>query len=510
MQSLRNLLCWLFAIVSLMCLQITLSSIPSILHRPYAVLSFRYLLVPMVFSVLTILFGMAWFTVWKGKPSGKWWGIAASLINTVLSFWQIIHFSQSVWGYQGVTLAIGGTGLVAFSWRYEPPNPTARSQESSGIPGDGTTGLINSIAAFVNVALGTAAFFWWVRWANHKHVFRSHNEWYRIALYILVSLVIMTLHELAHTTTGLALGMKLRNFVAGPFQWRIRGGKWQFQFKPSAILSAEGATGVVPVSAGFASWRELSVVAAGPLINLLTGVIALRIAFTAKADSPLQAGGLIALFGASSLAIGAGNLLPLRAGDNYSDGAQIYQLLSDGPWADYHRIIRVVTSSVVTPLRPRDFDIEAIEQTARSFTQGKQALLLRLFAYTHFFDRGRLLEAEKALREAESIYHQSALDIPAELLTVFVFGNAYLRRDAAAAREWWTKMEAEKPTRLNVDYWRAYSALCWVEGNLKQANEAWEKSNTLAQQLPQAGEYEFDRYCCSKLRQALDEAPVAR
>jgi hypothetical protein len=79
-----------------------------------------------------------------------------------------------------------------------------------------------------------------------------------------------------------------------------------------------------------------------------------------------------------------------------------------------------------------------------------------------------------------------------------------------SAHNWWTRMEARKPTRFNVDYWKAYSALCWIEGNRSEANEAWEKSNTLAQQLPKAGEYEFDRYCCSKLRQAMDEVAAPR
>jgi len=61
-----------------------------------------------------------------------------------------------------------------------------------------------------------------------------------------------------------------------------------------------------------------------------------------------------------------------------------------------------------------------------------------------------------------------------------------------------------------VDYWLAASALLWIEGNLKDANESWEKAHALAQQLPQAGAYEFDRYCCSLLRKALDEASAAR
>jgi hypothetical protein len=170
----------------------------------------------------------------------------------------------------------------------------------------------------------------------------------------------------------------------------------------------------------------------------------------------------------------------------------------------------VVGSSLVTPLRPRDYDIEAILRAARGIAQGMHGLLLCLYAYDYFLDQGRILEAGAMLREAESIYPQCAAEVSAELHTVFVFGNAYVRRDASAAREWWARMEAKKPTRFNVDYWRANSALHWIEGDLKRADEAWEKSNALAQQLPKAGAYQFDRYCCWKLRQALDEIPVAR
>ena len=249
-------------------------------------------------------------------------------------------------------------------------------------------------------------------------------------------------------------------------------------------------------------------VAAGPFVNLVTGILALWIALTAQSGSSLQMGGYVALFGAWSLIVGPINLLPFRTTDHFSDGAAIFQSLSNGPWGDYHRVIAVIGSSLVTPVRPRNYDIDAIERAARGIAQGRDGLLLRLYAYEYFLDQESILEAGEMLRQAESLYHQCASDIPAELLTVFVFGSAYVLRDSKGAREWWTRMEAKKPTRLNVDYWRAASALHWIEGDLKEANEEWEKSNALAEQLPKAGAYEFDRYCCGKLRQALDEVPA--
>jgi hypothetical protein len=70
-------------------------------------------------------------------------------------------------------------------------------------------------------------------------------------------------------------------------------------------------------------------------------------------------------------------------------------------------------------------------------------------------------------------------------------------------------MKAKKPTHFGVDYWLAQSALLWTENRLEEARDAWSKGNVLAQQLPAAGAYEFDRYRSTLLHQVLDAAPSA-
>jgi len=195
-------------------------------------------------------------------------------------------------------------------------------------------------------------------------------------------------------------------------------------------------------------------------------------------------------------------------GDIYSDGAQIYQLLSNGPWADLHRAFAVAGSSLVTAVRPRDYDIEAILRAAATINEGFQGLVLRLLASDYYLDHGRIHESAVCLNEAGLIYNQSSPAVPADLLTVFVFGAAYLCRNSASAREWWTDMEAKKPTRFNTDYWRAASALHWMEGDLKEANECWAKAQSQAQDLPKFGAYDFERDRCSLLKKAMDEASV--
>ena len=165
---------------------------------------------------------------------------------------------------------------------------------------------------------------------------------------------------------------------------------------------------------------------------------------------------------------------------------------------------------MVSPVRPRDYDIEAIHRAAHTIAQGRQGLLLHLLAHSHFIDQANVTSAGEELLQAASIYNTSASDAPAEFVSCFVFGSAYIWRDADTSRQWWAHLEAKKPTH-NSDFWLSYSALRWVEGDLKEAGESLEKARALAQQLPKAGAYEFERYRCSLLQQVLKDisAPIA-
>jgi peptidase M50-like protein len=508
MHTLRKYLSWSFAFTSLVCLQVAFSITLRTIPQPH---TFRLLLLvaPLMMIAFAAVFGLAWWTEFKGKPSARGWGIAASLINIQVSLFPIIFPPHSVWNIFLPILGLGVAGLLAFSRRLDPSDSIATTHENLGIPGDGTINLVNRTIQFLMLLALVGAYFWWIGWLRAKGVSTTPGNWYPTLVAVLLGLVIVALHEGGHTAVGVLLGMKLRAFIIGPFQWRICDGRWEFQFEPKQILTPGGVTGVVPTVTNFPRWAHLCMLAAGVFANVFTGVLALWAAYAADGNSPVQAGGFLALFGAWNLVIGAMNLVPFRTKDNYSDGAQIYQVLSNGPWGDFHRLMLVGGSSLVTPLRPRNYDIEAIHRAGRTINQGRPALLLRLLAYNHFLDQDRIPEAAEALGEAGLIYNQSASDVPAELFTAFVFGSAYIWRDAGLARQWWTQMEARKPTRFNVDYWFAASALHWIEGNLKDANESWERANTLAQPPPKVGAYDFDRHCCSLLRKALDQGSAA-
>jgi hypothetical protein len=466
------------------------------------------LVLPFVFPLFAIVFGIACWTSFKAKPSARVWGIIASLINIQTALFPLLLPPHSFWNAFLPILGIGIAGVVAFARQVEPAATASEIHESPAIQGDGTNNIVNQAIPLVVLCGGGAAFWWWLKWIRMKEIFIPHSSSYLIIVCMLLGMLIVTFHEFGHAAVGMALGMKLRALMVGPFYWRIRDGKWEFQFEPLQIFAERGATGVVPARRDFPRLSYLCMLLGGIFVNSVTGIIALLLGSTAEPDSPLQAGGFLVLFGAWSLLSALLNLIPFRTQHNYSDGAQIRQQLSNGPWADLHRVFNVAGASLVTQLRPRDYDAEAILRAGHTINQGAQGLILRLLAYSYFLDQEKVLEAAEALREAGLIYERSASEVPAELLTAFIFGSAYLDHDANTARQWWTRMEAKKKVRFDVDYWLAASALQWVEGKHQEAMKAWEKANSLAQQLPRFGGYEFERDRCSMLRRALDEVPV--
>jgi hypothetical protein len=492
------------------------SSTPSAIHHNKPVSIFQVVLLITIFvSPLFVAFlnGMAWRTVKKGKSSARGWAIAASL-SLILSSILVLVPGFFAWKYTPIEfliglfvigaamMAVGISGLVAFARRNSMAQPVIAAKPPR-IAGDGTSRLLEILAFLVGIIGVYNGITWWLRWGSANGLPVDYGILYFVQIAAAL-LITTTVHEFGHATVGLALGMKLRSFIVGPFQWRIRDGRWKFQFLPAKFFSAGGATALVPTDPHQSRWKEVSMIAAGPLASLLAGLTAMAAALMAKGQPYEQCWELLALIATFGLVGFAMNLMPVRPESLYSDGARIYQLLRGGPWADYYRVIYLVGSTVVTPLRPRDYDIEAIKRAEQSFTKGHQALMLRLFASSYFLDRGMIPEASQEVAEAETIYHDSALDIPAELCMAFVYRIAFLRRDAASARQWWERMEAKKPTHFGVDYWLAQSALFWIEGRREEARAAWNKGNVLAQQLPVAGDCEFDRYRSALLHDCIE------
>jgi hypothetical protein len=65
---------------------------------------------------LVIVYAMAWWTTWKGRPAARAWGISASLANLSISLYMLHgahrRFAEVSWEM----LAVSAFSLVAYSW----------------------------------------------------------------------------------------------------------------------------------------------------------------------------------------------------------------------------------------------------------------------------------------------------------------------------------------------------------------------------------------------------------
>jgi hypothetical protein len=150
MQALRKNLCWVFVLTSIICAGIVVQSVLEEINRYYASPPLLTLLVPTLFSVLAIVFGLAWWTIWKVRPSARGWGIAASLINVLVSLVPLALSSHTVWRCSGATLPIGIAGLIAYTRRCEEP-PFA-ANDSGAVRAPAKRKGLGSIAALLACA----------------------------------------------------------------------------------------------------------------------------------------------------------------------------------------------------------------------------------------------------------------------------------------------------------------------------------------------------------------------
>jgi hypothetical protein len=114
--DLRKFLGWIFAATALLYLLIYLPSNRYVIFHPlYAFLPPRQLIYVPFFVLVCIVSGVAWWTVWKDKPSARGWGVAASAVHILVFLRPVLFFPGSVWWHHMGALWVGIVGLAVFS-----------------------------------------------------------------------------------------------------------------------------------------------------------------------------------------------------------------------------------------------------------------------------------------------------------------------------------------------------------------------------------------------------------
>jgi Zn-dependent protease len=450
------------------------------------------------YGTLATIFSMTWWTLGQGKPSARAWAIASSV--AVLPFFLFGNLAM-------VSSGLGVLGLVVFR-RRQTVAEISRRTSTQRLAGDGTNGVLDWLATalmYGGVLLGGSV---WSHWAE-KHGLPADKNFVVSALMVEAAALLATaLHELGHALTALTLKMKVRQFLCGPLEWRRRASKWDFRFHPAGLLSFPGAVGVAPVNLKDLKLRRIAVCAAGPLVSLVLAVVTAGATFAAKGHQWEPYWHFLAYLSTFSLLGFIVNLIPIQPDGQYSDGARIYQMMAGTPGAKLELAYAMISSTMVSSIRPKDLDVQTIENIAALRKSGKDALVLEITACTHYFDSGQIQEALKTLDRAEAIYRDSESVLPADFRIMaqeaFTFKNAYIRRDAHAARGWWDRSEKKSGARSSADHWKAYCSLLWIEKRFEEAGAAWKCGNALAEKAPSAGAFDYSRDCFTQLRTELD------
>jgi hypothetical protein len=128
--DLRKYVGWCFAVECLLDLEISFRHIVYSIHRYGAFPPLRSLLDATSFLVMAAICGVAWWAVWKGNPSARGWGIAASLTYVLIFLRSVAFPPRSIWGHMGA-LVVGTIGMVAFLRPDERHDPSKNSKETA-------------------------------------------------------------------------------------------------------------------------------------------------------------------------------------------------------------------------------------------------------------------------------------------------------------------------------------------------------------------------------------------
>ena len=427
---------------------------------------------------------MACWTMGKGKPSARWWAIAASLLGIVgvgpLNQW--------------FSIAMGIAGLAAFA------TPKVEVRASQRIAGDGTSRITEYAAMAIGLSGYLCGMYLWVQWGKQQGL--SGLGFTAELLISQVALLLETAcHELGHVLAGRMAGMVLWSLRVGPFHWKKRNGKWAFVFRPNNWYG--GSAGMVAPQLTKLNERTAVMILGGPVASLLLGTVAFLTVFAVVRTSWEFLWTPLAILSIISLVSFLTNMIPRMPGSHYTDGARFYQLMKKGPWEQVNLAMGMVASTLVTKLRPRDFDIHLLEQAADFVSTGQQGSCLRWFAAMHHRDKGQMLQAVTEAKRAEALFELVQWEEPHAMLASFVHFDAVFRQDRESAERWWSQLRALPVKEKDADLYLAQASIHWLRGDLEAAWEAWESGYELALELPSCGAYDDTRKSFEVLREGL-------
>jgi hypothetical protein len=298
--------------------------------------------------------------------------------------------------------------------------------------------------------------------------------------YILAIFLAIVIHELGHLAAGWIVGFRFDTLRVGPISLYFEYGKLKVSFRKS--FPAAGYAGMRVDRIRRLRKRLLIFVAGGPIANLLSAAAtALFLAYTRPKSSWLAA--FCDMFWMISTISGVINLMPLRVGVLYADGARILMLLSSVPrsrrWISQNAIVWQSHAGV----RPKAWKRTWLEAAGGVRDGSVDDFAGNWAAYLAANDRKDIFAAAVHLErclEGMNLLGPLFQDMVALEAAVF---SSWFREDAVTAQKWLVQVKKLKalPQLLQS---RAQIAMCCGRREFGLALSFWQEGIALIEKLP--------------------------
>jgi hypothetical protein len=310
----------------------------------------------------------------------------------------------------------------------------------------------------------------------------SNHDWMVVSLqrflvvlfaFLFFSYVAYIMHELGHLFAALAMKLHVQHIAILPlFLERVRGNFRVRLYDPKKGHPL-GYVFAFPVDTAPSRLRMATCVAAGPGVNLLTGVLccifpsSLAVAFPTLISHEQSAYWLhfVASF---HFFIAITSLIPMQEGQLATDGKQLLDYLrGETGLAESNRILSTLGTIMFSGTRPSAWNAEMVERMLALRDGSPNDISINFYAYYHALDHQQFAQAGTYLDQVVAQYEALAADVPAAILLEKAYFEAFHRGNVLARA--WVALVAENAAVERHTRLRAEAAVLFVEGYFEEA-----------------------------------------
>ncbi len=257
-------------------------------------------------------------------------------------------------------------------------------------------------------------------------------------------IVVVTIHEIGHTAAGWFVGFHFSSIAIGPIQFGFEYGKLKFRVLQGA--SAGGFAGIHIDRVRRLRHRLLIFIIAGPLANLVSGILSL---FLLKYVAPSSSKNWMVPMGTGfaylSLLIGIINLIPMGS-KLQNDGTRIWTLLNS-----YEKARRWISAIALAKESQKGVPLRLWKRTwlkaASSLKdESYDEFLGNWIAYIAANGRKDIPELTARLERCLALSHFLSTPKRDEIAREAAILSAWYRNDAETADKWLTQRVYPKNT----------------------------------------------------------------